>query len=815
MSDSKQSTHLGAAAMEYLLARGSQAAFDEGETIVRRGEAGQAFFVVISGEVEIHLEGSGGRTLPLARLGAGATFGEMALLRNEPVSADVVAVRSTTVLSVSADLFQRALAECEPLRTNLLARLAGDLHRTTSNAWSIFLKADALKLLIDSDGSPEPLIARSPKMRIVVKRLTELAASNAPVLIRGEPGTGKLVAARALHDQAHTREAPLIVVDCRRLAAGDPERLLVGAPGGGDAGGRETGPGALHLARGGSLILGHVSSLPGELQARLVNLAIGSRTRLIATDGLEQPPAGDALHPDLLRATGDRTLVMPPLGERRQDIVPLARLFLEAADPSTELHFTEDAERAIASLDFGRRNGGQLREAVEVAALCADGTEIRPEHIFGGAPAEEKPPGIDLRRRAGFRLALEGRAVALLRLLVLVSFAAVIVVCLGVGSEAVGRAANGFIWTVWEPVIFALFLLAGSLWCTVCPLSTVGRWAQKLGTLGRPPPGWLKRNGVWLAIVGFFLIVWTERVFHMASVPPASAVLLLTLVAASVVCCLVFSREVWCRYVCPLGALASGLAPAAPLELGARPGLCTSSCSTHNCFKGALPIPGCTVFHHPLNVGESHQCKLCFDCLKSCPHGSTGLFLRLPLTGVERLSSASSGLAPFAVAIFLLAPVFLVARSVPGLDAPGPLLAVGSAAILTAGLLWRALLHLLGAGRRSAASDVPVRVAFGLLVLAWGPLMAYQIANVKALGGLTLNAAADSFWAWLLPTAGLDLMRLAQVAVVVLAAMAASVVLGRIYLASQEQTGDRPTIAWVVLVAAVALYVVGALLAIG
>jgi polyferredoxin len=375
----------------------------------------------------------------------------------------------------------------------------------------------------------------------------------------------------------------------------------------------------------------------------------------------------------------------------------------------------------------------------------------------------------------------------------------------------VGRTANQLIWSVWEPVIFALFLIAGSVWCTICPLSTAGRWAQRLGTLGRPPPGWLKRHGVWLAVVGFFAIVWAERAFDMAVAPAASALLLTALLGASVVLCLIYAREVWCRYVCPLGALAKALAPAAPLELGARPGLCTSSCTTHDCFKGAPPIPGCTVFHHPLDAAESHQCKLCLDCLKSCPHGSTGLFLRPPLSGVWRLGAAGAALAPFAVAVFLLAPVFLAARNDPGLDRPLPLLAAGAGAIGAAALLWWALPRLLGAarGRRpEAAADaaVPARVAFGLLVLGWGPLMAYQVANVSGLEHLTLSGAPGSVWARVLPESGVSGTLIAQLAMVSCAVAAAAVILIGVLAASRRQARGVPAVGWCAVAAIVVVY---------
>ena len=106
---------LSEAAIEGLRPSSSVLVFSEGEAVVRQGETGTAFFVVVSGEVEIRLQGEDGRTLPLTRLGPGATFGEMALLRDELVSADVVAVQPVTLMACPAESFKKALAECEPL----------------------------------------------------------------------------------------------------------------------------------------------------------------------------------------------------------------------------------------------------------------------------------------------------------------------------------------------------------------------------------------------------------------------------------------------------------------------------------------------------------------------------------------------------------------------------------------------------------------------------------------------------------------------------------------------------------------------------
>ncbi|MEN8165172.1 MAG: hypothetical protein ABFS37_13665, partial [Acidobacteriota bacterium] len=457
------------------------------------------------------------------------------------------------------------------------------------------------------------------------------------------------------------------------------------------------------------------------------------------------------------------------------------------------------------------------RETVEVATLCADGSEIRAEHLFSGASTEEGSSGLDLRRLLRRSRLFRGGPLALLRGIVLVSFFGVIILCLTAGSTPTGTMANLFIWGFWEPVVFGLFLLAGSVWCTVCPLSTAGRWSQRLASLRLTPPAWLKRYGVWLATIGFFAIIALEIVFHMGQNPRASGLLLSGLVLASMAFCGVYSREVWCRYVCPLGALASGLAPAAPLEVSARPGLCSSSCTTHDCYKGSSSVPGCSVFHHPLNAAESHQCKLCFDCFKTCPHESTRVLLRPPVVGLWRLSAASAGLAPFAVAVFFLTLVLLAAKNFPWLAEAPILIVAGLGAIGVGALLHRVLPSMLFPSSNSAAESranpgVAVQVAFALLVLGWGPLMAYQIANIPTVASLRFAAAAGSFWAPVLPAGGLSLEVLIQVLMVLLAAGLAVIAFGGIVFLAERRRISLSRQGWAGLLVLCVLYVWAALL---
>lgn len=813
-----QSGRLSQEALSVLEELGHRVNFGDGCFIVRRGDAGRNFFVVLSGEVEIRLAGTGGASLPLARLGEGATFGEMALILQKTVSADVVAVGETILLACPELEFRQAMAQCEPLRVQLLARLARDLQHTTSEAWDFFQRAEALRLLIRCESRAEPLVTDSAPMRNLVRSLETVAQGTNPCLIIGEPGAGKLLVARRLHELAHGESAPLIIVDCRRLRDADQRRLLLGPPGR-EAEGVLHGLGALHLARGGSLVLRHIETLDDSFQAELADALSSSApgaARLIATfrttGTLDQK--SEILNSELAAIIAEHTITVPSLRQRRRDIVNLAALFLSQIENS-EQKLSHTAKNTLVSMDFQRGNGTQLRETVEFAARCTEDDEIRSEHIFSGIETGERSPGIDLGPLHGLQFLLKQHSLTVIRAVFLVGFALTTALCLVKADSLAGRTANGFIWSVWEPLIFALFLFAGSLWCTVCPLSTAGRAVRRIISFDKPPPERLKRWSVWLMITSFFAIMWAEQVFHMTRSPVATGLMLLSLVLASMFFCAVFAREVWCRYVCPLGALATSLAPSAPLGIGARSGVCTSTCTSHSCYKGEGQIPGCSVFHHPLNAAENHHCKLCLDCLKSCPHDSARLFLRPPLAGIWKMEGSSVAFAPFAVAVFLLAIVFLAAQTQAWPTSPLALTFVGLGAIALGAVFSRLLPSLLIRGSRDSDepkdSRVGVQVSFALMLLGWGPLMAYQLGNIPLLADLKLEPTPMSSWARLSLPASWTLMATVQVAVVLVAAGITLIALARIQRLAKGRGTQISSFGWAALTAICTAYLVIAL----
>ncbi len=269
------------------------------------------------------------------------------------------------------------------------------------------------------------LVGRAPAMRQLFARAAELAAGEQPVLIYGEAGTGKDLLARSLHVSGPRRTEPFIALDC---SAVEPRALA------GELFGVGARPGALELARGGTLLLDEVTALPLTLQPR-VSEAIASGTfqndrgtqhvdiRLIAAskrrpgDELERGKLLPALHAEIAR----HLLVLPPLRDRREDLPVLARTLLARLHEAAGLSLTPDAEAAFALHDWPG-NVRELRNVIERALHGLRGGGPGSRHLaslwFGYEgdvvrDPEAFEPGLSYREQRGrFEEAFEKRYVA-------------------------------------------------------------------------------------------------------------------------------------------------------------------------------------------------------------------------------------------------------------------------------------------------------------------------------------------------------------------------------------------------------------------
>ncbi|MBB2929038.1 sigma-54-dependent transcriptional regulator [Paraburkholderia silvatlantica] len=288
--------------------------------------------------------------------------------------------------------------------------------------------------------SHEPqLLGISEAMRDVQKRLGRAAGTNSTVLITGETGTGKEVAARVLHRASPRASGPFVAVNCAAIPADLLESELFGHGKGAFTGAHTERRGRFEEAHGGTLFLDEVGDMPLAMQAKLLrvlqerqitplgtNRTVAVDVRVVAATHRDLPAmvAAGTFRQDLVYRLNVIPLHMPPLRERVADILPLAEHFLASVTgPSGTAgkHLSADAQRLLVSFTWPG-NVRELANAIERAnALAPAALLTREDFAFlfdqgGGCAAAIPASFIDLPLNdalAQLERALIARALAL------------------------------------------------------------------------------------------------------------------------------------------------------------------------------------------------------------------------------------------------------------------------------------------------------------------------------------------------------------------------------------------------------------------
>jgi len=209
------------------------------------------------------------------------------------------------------------------------------------------MQTNSVSSLIQSIGEIPPelvVFGRSEAMRAVRERLDKLAAANVPVLIQGESGTGKDIIARLIHGMSPWKTGPYVKVNCPAIPGTLLESELFGYEKGAFTGAYGTKPGRVEMAHRGTLFLDEISELDMALQSKLLQLLqdgqfcrIGAQedkkveVRVVCATNrdLEAEIENGSFRQDLFYRINVVNLQLPPLRERKGDIVDLVQYFLE------------------------------------------------------------------------------------------------------------------------------------------------------------------------------------------------------------------------------------------------------------------------------------------------------------------------------------------------------------------------------------------------------------------------------------------------------------------------------------------------------
>jgi len=258
------------------------------------------------------------------------------------------------------------------------------------------------------------LIGSSSRMLDAFKMIGKVAETDTTVLICGESGTGKELVAEAIHNYSRRKENPFVVVNCAALPENLLESELFGYERGAFSGAAVRKIGRFELAEGGTIFLDEIGELSQDLQAKLLRVLQGHTferlggTQTISGDfrvlaatnrDLDVRVRDGLFREDLFYRLNVVRITVPPLRDRRADIVPLAEHFLRLYSENNGLDaigFSEEAMLMLQTYSFPG-NVRELENMVERAVLMARGRVILPIHFPQMAASSAAPGSVPIQ----------------------------------------------------------------------------------------------------------------------------------------------------------------------------------------------------------------------------------------------------------------------------------------------------------------------------------------------------------------------------------------------------------------------------------
>lgn len=344
--------------------------YDAGELIMKKGTISDKVFIITTGEVRVYIEQE--VKIQLAVLKHGQFFGEMSCLTGDTVSANVEAIGEVQVHAIGREGLLLLMDEHSQFRMQMINAMVKRIQN--SNARVVEEHEKSVLVIKQQEGRDEErygdIIGDSEAIRLVIAQVHAAASHTKPVVICGEPGTGKMNVAAKLHYLAAEGLYPLLTIQPDKLNQSEWEATL-------------------RAARGGSLVISDAEKLSREWLHAIDGT--DGETRIILLSSVQLP---------LQRA---QLIVIPPLRERVEDIPLLAKYFaVREGAAHAEYAFSQDALRMLSLFPYLRNNVEELQAIVKEAFIRSEGRMITSGHLrFGRSRSEGERPKIGLALGSG------------------------------------------------------------------------------------------------------------------------------------------------------------------------------------------------------------------------------------------------------------------------------------------------------------------------------------------------------------------------------------------------------------------------------
>jgi len=640
-------------------------------TVLRQNTPVKTMYFLYSGEIRIVEVNEEGGERAIDRLKAGDYFGERALLAGESGKYSMIASSSCTLLELPKEQLNDLLQKKPELNQAFYRMVLTQLRSAQAEADKSDERKDSLKSIITS--TDVQIIGEDKKILDAKKKIEKLAKEDRAALIVGPPGTGKETFSRYFHKVGANPDDPYVeisVLDEEKTKAG---AALFGIEADPQSAHMKGQVGYLEMIGTGTLTISHAELMDSHQQSRLVTYlkfgwfhrnygqeSVKTSTKVVLLANGTETEVMEKFIPELREELEHKTIVLPSLTQRLKDIPILAEHFVKTfarKNGTRASSLSREATEKLVSYSWPG-NVKELENVIERSAIVSSEDVIIPGDLIFVVPSEKDIHKINILRQDRIRDLLRHplipRALMWFNMAVV---AAMMGFTLYGGTRPEGHPLQEFgnnagmviTWLIWFPILPISAMMAGRVWCGMCPIVGIGDLISRVKTFQLPVPKFIKKMDFWLLIISFLLVDYLEVYFGVPDAPWATGMLLVIIIGLSVVFCVLYERKTFCRYLCPLAGMLGTYATLSPLEVRGNKKICQTQCGTMSCYKGTEHAAGCPMFSYPASLETSTRCMMCMNCVKSCENRGVQINVRPPLQELWSQASPLFSLSFFGV----------------------------------------------------------------------------------------------------------------------------------------------------------------------